>query len=129
MTDQDIAEAAVRGVRADRARLARRLRLLRAENDRLRAALARTQHAHATDAQVGAEVRGQLRTDLAAAVHQRDALRAILAPLLEDPRTSDDANAWCIFCDETAFLGHDLVHHVDCPVLVRDRLLGREPPT
>lgn len=46
------------------------------------------------------------------------ALRAVLAPLLDDPRAEEGR---CIFCDDLL----DNRHAPDCPVLRRDELLGR----
>jgi hypothetical protein len=61
---------------------------------------------------------------------QRDELRAVLAPLLDDPwrgvdwipvddRGAVDPMRACVFC------GDGIAHLPDCPVLRRDALLGR----
>lgn len=84
---------------------------------------------------------------------QRDELRAILAPLLDEPYDDYDAECWCRFCGEAhtperlrqeyvrktegvpvGETHYDIVktvvpavcvHKSDCPVLDRGRLLGR----
>jgi hypothetical protein len=57
---------------------------------------------------------------------ERDELRAILAPLLDDPLRHVDGVGWaCRFCGEATASDRDLVHGPDCPVPRRDALLGR----
>lgn len=53
---------------------------------------------------------------------ERDELRAILAPLLDEPMRwmGSERDVCCVFCDTSPHLD-------DCPVLAKDRLLGREP--
>jgi hypothetical protein len=53
------------------------------------------------------------------AVRQRDELRRVLEPLLDDPHFG--ADDWCVFC-------YDGDHALDCPVLRADELLGRDRP-
>ena len=55
---------------------------------------------------------------------QRDELRAILAPLLEDPWRDvivgdDEGRSECVFCGAGT-------HEADCPVLRKDALLGHQ---
>lgn len=52
------------------------------------------------------------------ALDERDEVRDVLAPLLNDPRSSDCA--CCVFCQTVPGSDHD----ADCPVLRRDELLG-----
>ena len=55
---------------------------------------------------------------------QRDELRAILAPLLDDPFHGSTP---CVFCGHRWRFNESVNHMIDCPVLQRDRLLGRTP--
>ena len=57
-------------------------------------------------------------------------LRAILAPLLDDPMKLDscydgDVSYACVFCEASDFYGISQNHDADCPVLRKDTLLGR----
>lgn len=71
--------------------------------------------------------------DAEVARRQRDALRATLAPLLDDPWQGDQDAGWfyCVFCKECVY-SDDVdrgrahrKHKSDCPVLRTDELLGR----
>lgn len=71
-----------------------------------------------------------------AAQTQRDALCAVLAPLLDDPLEYDSGNSCnaCRFCganDHAVYTPRyhrpALTHEPDCPVLRKDELLGRAP--
>ncbi|HYF46708.1 MAG TPA: hypothetical protein VD926_10900 [Acidimicrobiales bacterium] len=72
--------------------------------------------------------------ELDEAHRQLDELRAILQPLLDKPfRTitdygdtlrADDEMGECLFCGQDDWTNP---HKPDCPVLNRDRLLGRAP--
>jgi hypothetical protein len=54
---------------------------------------------------------------------ERDELRAVLAPLLDDPwREAEDGFYDCTFCRPN---GRTYDHKPGCPVLACDRLLGR----
>jgi hypothetical protein len=61
---------------------------------------------------------------LAAAEADRDAARAVLAPLLDEPwreiANYGEPERRCVFCD-----GPHIRHDAGCPVLRRDELLGR----
>lgn len=82
-----------------------------------------------------AEALGDIRERLAAAQAERDAARAVLAPLLDDPVCEVDGGAEvCVFCEDSN--GHSpppdyvyqpkpLTHEPDCPVLRKDDILGR----
>lgn len=57
-----------------------------------------------------------------------DALRAVLAPLLDDPFyisafPPEPSRLRCVFC--RAVQGHSIEHTADCPVRRTDALLGR----
>ena len=57
---------------------------------------------------------------------QRDELRAVLAPLLENPlATGDGSSGVCFFCLNTILTGSG--HALACPVLRRSELLGYGP--
>lgn len=71
-----------------------------------------------------------------AAILERDTLRAILAPLLDNPTYDGDgiAGAYigCKFCTMTLFWRDpkpEQPHDAGCPVLDAPRLLGRESPS
>lgn len=74
---------------------------------------------------------------LARLLDERDALRAILAPLLEHPMVDGKVGVVCILCGTLAkpvdplrpYDPSTVIHVGDCPYLRRDALLGREAPT
>lgn len=61
-----------------------------------------------------------------------EALRAVLAPLLDEPaeRWNDEHKAMeCLFCHGTNVGEPEDYHKPNCPVLRRDELLGRTSTT
>ena len=62
------------------------------------------------------------------AERERDELRAILQPLLDQPIrfVGEPASNECIFCEADS-AWHDPHHRPSCPVLRRDQILGRTP--
>lgn len=71
------------------------------------------------------------KSDVPALIAKVEELRAILAVALDDPLTSyedafGDTHTSCQFCASTTVdLFKPSLHKPDCPVLNRDRLLGR----
>lgn len=83
----------------------------------------RTRYDDVIAAMVGTALALQAQRD--EAIRQRDQLRRILEPLLDTMATVP--NRWvdgCHFCDGPFTDGE--IHALDCPVLRRDALLGRE---
>lgn len=62
---------------------------------------------------------------------ERDELRAVLAPLLNEQTRRDGVHVWvwCPCCGRVAALGRVVEHKPDCPVLRRDALLGQDATT
>jgi hypothetical protein len=79
--------------------------------------------------------RDRFLDDLGAAYETIEDLRAVLAPKLDNPLEHDGDNTcdFCIWCDASNYwIQYDkprpeLKHEPTCPVLRKDRLLGRQP--